>query len=154
MKRSRQHSAGFTLIEVLIVVVIMAVLAATIIPQFSSSASDAKTSATKFNLQSLRSQIELYKLHHNGTLPTLTAGGLPQLTSATDANGNVGTTGPSFPYGPYMVNGLPMNSFTNSNTVTAITTSPPTAASGSNGGWLYNTTTGQIYADYAQGLTW
>lgn len=154
MKRSRQQRAGFTLIEVLIVVVIMAVLAATIIPQFSSSASDAKTSATKFNLQSLRSQIELYKLHHNGMLPTLTAGGLPQLTSATDANGNVGTTGPSFPYGPYMVNGLPMNSFTNSNLVSGITTSPPTAASGSNGGWLYNTITGQIYADYTQGLTW
>jgi general secretion pathway protein G len=53
-----------------------------------------------------------------------------------------------------MVNGLPMNSFTNSNSVTAITASPPTAASGSNGGWLYNTTTGQIYVDYAQGLTW
>lgn len=154
MTRSRQHQSGFTLIEVLIVVVIMAVLAATIIPQFSSSASDAKTSATKFNLQSLRSQIELYKLHHNGALPTLTAGSLPQLSSATDANGNVGTAGPSFPYGPYMVNGLPMNSFTNSNTVTATTSSPPTAASGSNGGWLYNTTTGQIYADYAQGLSW
>jgi len=154
MTRSRQHSSGFTLIEVLIVVVIMAVLAATIIPQFSSSASDAKTSAAKFNLQSLRSQIELYKLHHNGALPTLTAGSLPQLTSATDANGNVGTAGASFPYGPYMVNGLPMNSFTNSNTVTATTASPPTAASGSNGGWLYNTTTGQIYVDYAQGLTW
>ena len=154
MTRCRYRRSGFTLIEVLIVVVIMAVLAATIIPQFSSSASDAKTSAAKFNLQSLRSQIELYKLHHNGALPTLTGGSLPQLISATDVNGNVGTTGPSFPYGPYMVNGLPMNSFTNSNTVTAITTSPPTAASGSNGGWLYNTTTGQIYVDYAQGLTW
>lgn len=154
MTRPRHRNSGFTLIEVLIVVVIMAVLAATIIPQFSSSASDAKTSATKFNLQSLRSQIELYKLHHNGVLPTLTGGSLPQLTKATDANGNIGTTGASYPYGPYMVNGMPMNSFTNSSTVTAITTSPPTAASGSNGGWLYNTTTGQIYADYAQGLTW
>lgn len=154
MIRINHRQLGFTLIEVLIVVVIMAVLAATIIPQFSSSATDAKTSAAKFNLQTLRSQIELYKLHHNGAIPTLTAGGLPQLTSATDANGNQGTSGPTYPYGPYMVNGLPANPFTNSSTVTAITTSPPTAASGSNGGWLYNTNTGQIYTDYAQGLTW
>jgi prepilin-type N-terminal cleavage/methylation domain-containing protein len=36
---------GFTLIEVLIVVVIMAVLAATIIPQFSSSTDEAKQRA-------------------------------------------------------------------------------------------------------------
>lgn len=154
MMNANARRSAFTLIEVLIVVVIMAVLAATIIPQFSSSANDAKISSLKFNLQSLRSQIELYKLHHGGALPTLTAGGLPQLTSATDASGNQGAAGPSFPYGPYMVNGLPANPFSNSSTVTATTSSPPTAASGTNGGWLYNSTTGQIYADYAQGLTW
>lgn len=151
---AKRRRSAFTLIEVLIVVVLMAVLAATIIPQFSSSATDAKTSSLKFNLQSMRSQIELYKLHHSGAIPKLTAGGLPQLTSATDAGGNTGTAGASYPYGPYMVNGLPVNPFSNSSTVTAITTSPPTATSGSNGGWLYNTTTGQIYADYAQGLNW
>ena len=59
-----RRSSGFTLVEVLIVVVIMAVLAATIIPQFSSATNDAKTSALTFDLQSIRSQIELYKLHH------------------------------------------------------------------------------------------
>ncbi len=60
---------GFTLIEVLIVVVMMAVLAATIIPQFASSTDDAKSSALKFNLHALRSQIEMYKLQHNGAVP-------------------------------------------------------------------------------------
>ena len=38
--------SAFTLIEVLIVVIIMAVLAATIIPQFSSSTNDAKNSSS------------------------------------------------------------------------------------------------------------
>src|SRR5687767_2144937 len=65
-KRSRE---AFTLIEVLIVVVIMAVLAATIIPQFSSSTKDARESSLRFNLHALRSQIELYKLHHTGAVP-------------------------------------------------------------------------------------
>lgn len=150
----RRARSAFTLIEVLIVVVIMAILAATIIPQFSNSANDAKESSLKFNLNTLRSQVELYKLHHNGALPQLTAGAIPQLTSATDVNGNLGTAGTSFPYGPYVMNALPVNPFTGSNTVTAISTSPPTAASGSNGGWLYNTTTGQFYADSANYLTW
>ena len=59
--------SAFTLIEVLIVVVIMAVLAATIIPQFASSTTDAKVSALKFNLHGLRQQVEMYKLQHNGT---------------------------------------------------------------------------------------
>jgi prepilin-type N-terminal cleavage/methylation domain-containing protein len=68
MKRSARKS-GFTLVEVLIVVVIMAILAATIIPQFTDSTSDAKASTTKFNLHTLRSQIELYKTQHNGVVP-------------------------------------------------------------------------------------
>ena len=63
MSRDRRRNA-FTLIEVLIVVIIMAVLAATIIPQFSSSTNDAKNSSVVFNLQTIRSQIEMYKTHH------------------------------------------------------------------------------------------
>ena len=45
---AKAHRNAFTLIEVLIVVIIMALLAATIIPQFSSSTSDAKKSAVEF----------------------------------------------------------------------------------------------------------
>ena len=153
MATGKRRRVGFTLIEVLIVVVIMAVLAATIIPQFSSSTNDAKVSSLLFNLQALRSQIELYRLHHNGALPTLTNGTLPQLMASTDVNGNIGATGPSFPYGPYLVNAMPNNPFTNVNTVTATTASPPTAATGT-GGWQYNATTGRIYADQANYLTY
>ena len=49
MKTTQDRSA-FTLIEVLIVVVIMAILAATIIPQFTDSTKDAKTSTAKMNV--------------------------------------------------------------------------------------------------------
>jgi len=68
MATFRRRNA-FTLIEVLIVVIIMAVLAATIIPQFTTSTKDAKDSTLKFNMHTLRSQIELYKLHHLGKYP-------------------------------------------------------------------------------------
>ena len=113
MCRSRRRSA-FTLIEVLIVVVIMAVLAAVIIPQFSSSTEDAKASSLNFNVHTMRSQIELYKVHHMGNYPDsigdATNGWLPQLTGATNVSGTVGTLGDeNFPFGPYIEGDLPAN---------------------------------------------
>ncbi len=148
---------GFTLIEVLIVVVIMAVLAATIIPQFASSTNDAKTSALKFNLHSLRSQIEMYKLQHNGATPALTSGSLPGLVYATDVTGaNSGSTvsDTTHPFGPYIQGGfLPANPFDGTTTVTQISTFPPTATAGSAQGWLYEPVSGQIAPNTAGQLT-
>lgn len=138
-----RRASGFTLVEVLIVVVIMAVLAATIIPQFADSTTDAKVSTLKFNLHTLRSQIELYRTHHDGKLPSAT---LVELTKATNVSGAQGT-GTNFPFGPYLRT-LPDNPFSNANTVTAITASPATAAQVTGtGGWLFNTTTGELWAD-------
>src|ERR1700730_5489090 len=121
----------------------MAILAATIIPQFSSSTNDAKASALKFNLHTLRSQIELYKLDHAGAVPTLTGSALPQLTSSTDATGTIGAAGPNFRYGPYVQNQMPTNPIDGKNTVTATAVFPPTAATAA-GGWIYYAATGQI----------
>lgn len=136
---------GFTLVEVLIVVVIMAILAATIIPQFSNSAGDAKAGTNKFNLHTLRAQIELYKSQHEGTVPT---GTLIELTKSTDKNGNQGT-GVNFPYGPY-IREIPLNSNSNSKTVKVITSNPAAAGDVTGtGGWLYNATTGGIWLDDA-----
>jgi prepilin-type N-terminal cleavage/methylation domain-containing protein len=144
MKTLNRRQA-FTLIEVLIVVVIMAILAATIIPQFTDSTKDAKASTVKFNLATLRSQIQLYRTQHNGVNPS---GTLAELTATTDASGAIGT-GANFVYGPYLRE-VPLNPFTNSKTVTVITVDPATAAqvTGS-GGWLYNATTGNIWIDHA-----
>jgi general secretion pathway protein G len=149
---SAKRSAGFTLIEILIVVVIMAVLAATIIPQFSSSTNDAKTSTLQFNLHTLRSQIELYKLDHSGAVPSLTNSALPQLTSSTDSSGNVGASGPSFPHGPYIQGNMPNNPFDGHNVVIATAVFPPTATT-SDGGWLYYAATGQIAPNTTGHLT-
>jgi type II secretion system protein G len=144
MKTDLRRS-GFTLIEVLIVVVIMAILAATIIPQFSDSTKDAKSSTVKFNLHTLRSQIELYRTQHNGTPPSVT---LAELKVSTDATGATGS-GASFPYGPY-IRDVPINPYTNKNTLTAITNDPAKATDVTGaGGWLYNTTTGGIWIDDA-----
>jgi general secretion pathway protein G len=143
--KNRVLRSAFTLVEVLIVVVIMAILAATIIPQFTDSAKDAKASTAKFNLHTLRSQIELYRTQHNGVLPSAT---LAELLASTNATGGQGT-GADYPYGPYLRQ-LPMNPFTNSTTITVITNDPAQAGDVTgNGGWLYNTTTGGIWIDNA-----
>jgi len=142
MKTTERRSA-FTLIEVLIVVVIMAILAATIIPQFTDSTKDAKASTVKFNLATLRSQIQLYRTQHNGVNPSAT---LVELTTSTDVSGAQGS-GANYPYGPYLRQ-IPVNPFSNSSTVTVITSDPATAGNvTSGGGWLYNATTGNVYID-------
>lgn len=147
---------GFTLIEVLIVVVIMAVLAATIIPQFSSSTQDAKESSLNFNLHTLRSQIELYKLHHIGKLPDqigdATNGYLPQLTKATDVDGATGDSDATHPYGPYLQGELPTNPFDGKNAVVEVDLSgaKPTGVSGTGGGWQYDPKTGAIWPNNSE----
>lgn len=139
------HRSGFTLIEVLIVVVIMAVLAATIIPQFSASTDDAKASSQQFNIHTLRSQIELYKIHHS-EYPGITDGKLPQLTSATNDAGTPGT-GDAFPYGPYITGELPNNPYNNDNTVVGGTGA---ARVGTTGGWQYDAATGGVWPNNAE----
>lgn len=137
----RERSQGFTLIEVLIVVVIMAILAATVIPQFSSSTDDARESAVTFNAHSLRTQIEMYKVHHLGEYPEISGESLPQLTSKTNAAGDTGT-GDAYPYGPYLAGELPKNSYNDSNKVVAGTGAGVVAGGA---GWQYDVNTGNIW---------
>jgi prepilin-type N-terminal cleavage/methylation domain-containing protein len=60
------HRRGFTLIEILIVVVILGILAAVVIPQFTNATDDASLSAARTQLQTLRSQIEVYRAQRGG----------------------------------------------------------------------------------------
>ena len=141
MKASRHN--GFTLIEVLIVIVIMAVLAATVAPQFSSSSEGARTASIDFSLHTLKGMALLYQAHHNNKLPsTITAGDMLQLTSQTDKDGTVNAA--SGAYGPYLLEGFPVNPITNSAQVVVATSDAATALAGA--GWGYDATTGMFYA--------
>jgi len=54
-------STGFTLLELLIVISIIAILAATIVPNFIGFDTEARISATMTNLNTLRTRIALYR---------------------------------------------------------------------------------------------
>jgi general secretion pathway protein G len=128
-----------TLIEVLIVVVIMAILASIIIPHFVESTDEAKMSVAASNLNELRKQIELFKVHHGGTPP---GAGLAELTQATTHRGQT--------FAPY-ITVLPENPISGSNAVKApggatIVIGDVTAAPG--GGWIYSASTGEIRIDH------
>ena len=147
---SAKRRIGFTLVEVLIVVVIMAILAATIIPQFSDSSKDAKESNLRFNLHTLRSQIELYKSQHDGVVPQ--TANLPELSNKTNLAGALGNT-LAHKFGPY-IRQIPANPFTDSKSVILITVTPATTAQVTpNDGWLYYQPTGEIWINHADYVT-
>jgi general secretion pathway protein G len=59
----RSHQSGFTLLEIMVVVIILGVLAATIIPQFMGSTTEAKVSAAKAHVAELEAAVERYYIH-------------------------------------------------------------------------------------------
>ncbi|MCH7571294.1 MAG: prepilin-type N-terminal cleavage/methylation domain-containing protein [Planctomycetes bacterium] len=74
-----QARRAFTLIEILIVVVILGILAAIVIPQFTDASDQANVASMKSQLQTMRSQIELFRIQdvvaYNAWDPILAAPG-------------------------------------------------------------------------------
>ena len=134
--------SGFTLVEILIVVVILGILAAIVIPQFTDAATEAKESSLMTNLQAVRSQIELYKIQHTDALPGAgTASFVECMTGQTDVYGAVWASGAGTAYGPYMQS-LPKNPFNQLDTVDIDGT-----VGDDNAGWEFNSSSGYFQAD-------
>lgn len=154
MSSHKRMAKGFTLVEILIVVVILGILAAIVIPQFTNASESAKASNLTSQLQTIRSQLELYQVQHDGNFPTLVSSGgttgstatnWDQLTEKTDVDGTVDNTAGK--YGPYLQQ-APINPFEDSSSVAAGTAgtggTAPAGAAGT--GWIYDSSTGQVWA--------
>ena len=79
MQRKVSHrQSGFTLIEVMVVIVILGVLAALIVPNVMGRGEKAKVDTTKIALQNIAGSLDQYKLD-NGHYPNSQEGGLEAL---------------------------------------------------------------------------
>jgi general secretion pathway protein G len=145
-----QAKRGFTLVEILIVVVILGILAAIVIPQFTQASTEAKTNSLCSDLQTLRSQIELYKVQHNDQPPSLDPNTFEsQMIYCTDEDGNLNGAGSkvrdtTYRFGPYLER-VPENPFNNLSNIVAIANRG--LAGSDTAGWAYIGATGEIYAD-------
>ena len=142
MRQFNKAPKGFTLIEILIVVIILGILAAIVIPQFSSASNDARKSSLSSTVQTLRSQVALYRLQHNDKLPLATTFWhlMTVQTDATGADYAAGAT--SGPFGPYMQD-IPKNALNGrTDVLDAVANTGPPATAVSACGYVYDYTVG------------
>jgi general secretion pathway protein G len=139
---------AFSLIEVLLVVAIIGILAAIAMPRFMEYSAQARESAAKDILRTMRSQIQLYKLQHQGTPPGY-VNGAPALVAILQLQfiGTTAVTGQAssstvpvdpFLHGPY-IKSLPKNPFNDLTNIAYVPegTDFATAVDGTSSGWLY-----------------
>jgi len=73
MKQTLQNNCGFTLLEIMIVVAIIALLAALVGPRLIGQSDKAKVDTTKVQIRNLENSLKFYKLH-NGVYPSTEQG--------------------------------------------------------------------------------
>jgi len=82
-RAARQREGGFTLIEIMVVVIIIGLLAAVIVPQVVSKVDEARVAKAKQDIQSLETALTMYRLD-NSKYPTSEQGLSALVTQPTD----------------------------------------------------------------------
>lgn len=138
---------GFTLVEILIVVVILGILAAIVVPQFTSASQEAVKGALASQLQTINSQIELYRVQHTGVLPDNDAGDA-SATPPRAADPMLGGThgGWGVMVSADYLKDEPNNGYTRSSNVANAWNGTP-AVDGTAAGWAYDAATGECFAN-------
>ena len=72
-RHSSRHQTGFTFIEIMVVVAILAILAALVVPRIMGRTDDAKRTAAKVQIRNIEGALQLYKLD-SGVYPTTEQG--------------------------------------------------------------------------------
>lgn len=142
LNHTRNGKSGFTLVELVVVIIVLGILGAIAVPKFLDFTTDAKDSALKGSLGGVRSAISNYYAYA-GTPAGGGSAAYPTLAELTTA-------------GTVMAQDLPDNPYStgsDKNKVVAGTTKGTPVTSGTTGGWCYKASTGEFWADTASGAS-
>lgn len=124
---------GFTLVEILIVVVILGILAAIVVPQFANATEEAAAGTTVTELEKLRRALDVYMARWDNQLPEIEAGD--------------GTWGALVASTGEYLKSPPINPYVGGSNARVITLAGQAdAAFQRDYGWVYDAGTGQIWA--------
>jgi hypothetical protein len=127
-----QERTELSFIQAVIIAVVLGMVARTVVPAFTRAGTDKALCDLIDRLESMRTALDLYRVHHNGQLPPCGSFKIFEAAITTEAGR----------YRPYL-NEIPVNPFNGLNTVRF---DGEPAGSGKTG-WRLDTKTGVLAAD-------
>ena len=124
----------FTFVEILIVVIILASLAALVVPQFGQASVDPDLAALSATLQTVRTQLQYHMVQHDGAFPSF-ADWDKQMLGQSRPDGSLSANGSC---GPYLLQ-IPVNPVDGSRRISPV--------QDGSGGWTYDEQTGHFQSN-------
>lgn len=152
----RSSSKGFTLVELLIVITILAILALLVIPQVSSATTESREAALKEELRQVRIQINLFKAQLGDVMPGYPEGDRSATPTENQFVAHMTqfvaprfSTSPTrsaeHTFGPYLPR-IPTNPINGRSSVLVLADADEITADGSTG-WIFQPRTGRFVAN-------